>query len=86
MSAGGSTDALLEQRGQVHGEMISNMADIAAVWSSILKTEVQPWQVPLCMAGLKLVRASNSPEFKDHSDDIDGYIEIYRRVMGEDLK
>ena len=37
------------------------------------------------MAGLKLVRAGVSPSFADHTDDVDGYMLVFRQVMGEDL-
>lgn len=77
---------LLEERQQIHGEMISNMVAISEVWSAILKVDVQPWQVPLCMIGLKLVRAGNTPEYGDHITDVEGYATIFRRVMGEDLR
>ena len=77
---------LVAERERTHGDAIQNMVQIAQIWSAILHTEVQPWQVPLCMAGLKLSRASNTPEYRDHTDDVDGYIEVFRTVMGEDLR
>lgn len=58
---------------------------IAQVWSGILGHTVRPVDVPLMMAGMKLVRAQNTPDYSDNVDDIDGYIEIARKVVGEDM-
>lgn len=73
---------LVDGRQSVYGDPVQGHIRIAQVWSGILGTEVAPEQVPLMMAGLKLVRASENPTYSDNSDDVDGYMDIFRRVVG----
>ena len=74
--------ALLEQRGSSWGNAASTHSRIAQVWSGILDTEVTAGQVALCMAGLKLVRASVNPDDPDSFDDAEVYIDIARQCFG----
>jgi hypothetical protein len=37
------------------------------------------------MAGMKLVRTSVTPDYSDNSDDVDGYMDIFRRLVGDDM-
>jgi hypothetical protein len=37
------------------------------------------------MAGMKLVRTDVTPDYSDNSDDVDGYMDIFRRLVGEDM-
>lgn len=69
----------------VYGDRIANMVAVAHIWTGILGHEVQPYQVPLMLAAMKIQRAAKTPEYKDSSDDVDGYMEIFREVMGDDL-
>ena len=55
---------------------------IAQVWSGILQHEVTGYQVALCMAGMKLVRAENAPEVTDSFVDICGYAAIAGEIAG----
>ena len=75
----------IDRRSQVYGEPVECFTRIAQVWSGILGVEIQPWQVPLCMIGLKSVRTSLAPDYSDNSDDIDGYLDIFRRIIGKDM-
>ena len=74
--------ALLEQRGSSWGNAASTHSRIAQVWSGILDTEVTAGQVALCMAGLKLVRASVNPDDPDSFDDGHGYLTIGEEIYG----
>ena len=74
--------ALLEQRGSSWGNAASTHSRIAQVWSGILDTEVTAGQVALCMAGLKLVRASVNPDDPDSFDDGHGYLAIAEDIFG----
>ncbi len=76
---------IVNERAATYGDPIEMYTRSAAVVSGILGTEVQPWQVPLIMAGLKLVRTSITPDYSDNSDDVDGYMDIFRTLMGEDM-
>lgn len=76
---------LLDGRESVYGERVKNMQDVAQVWSGILGTEVRPDQVPLLMAGYKLVRASGTPDYSDNIDDVEGYALMFREVIGDKM-
>ena len=60
-------------RQQDYGEPVLNFTRIAAVWSAVLNQPVTAQQVALCMAGLKLIRATTSPGHVDSYDDGAGY-------------
>lgn len=81
----GNMGELIDRRVQVYGEPVECFSRIAQVWSGILGHEVQPVEVPLMMAGAKLVRAQVSPDYSDNTDDVDGYIDIARKIVGEDM-
>ena len=79
------TSEVVDGRVSVYGDPVEGFARIALVWSGILGVEVQPAQVPLMMLGMKAVRASVTPDYSDNSDDIEGYLDIFRKVVGEDM-
>jgi hypothetical protein len=62
-----------------HGEPYINHDNIARIWSVILGRKVEPFQVALCMAGLKLARLACNP------DNMDSYIDgaAYLAIAGE---
>lgn len=72
-------------RQAVYGDKVEGMVRIAQVWSGILGITVKPAQVPLLMMGMKLVRTSETPDYSDNSDDIEGYLDIFRSVVGPDM-
>ena len=37
------------------------------------------------MMGLKLVRTQNAPDYSDNSDDIEGFLDIFRAIVGDDM-
>ena len=77
-------DIVLNQRDQQYGSnsRLSMHIRIAKVWSGILDREVQPAQVALMMAGLKLVRADNAPNHGDSYVDAAGYVAIAAEIIG----
>lgn len=76
---------VVNDRSSVYDDPIVSMSRIALVWSALLDIEIQPWQVPIMLMGLKLVRTSTTPEYSDNSDDIEGYLGIFRKVVGDDM-
>lgn len=82
---GGTVGEVIDQRVSVYGNPLDGFVRIAQTWSGILGVEVQPAQVPLCLIGMKAVRASVTPEYADNSDDIEGYLDIFRQLVGEDM-
>lgn len=81
----GHLGEVIDRRVQVYGNPIETFARIAQVWSGIIGHEIQPVEVPLMMAGMKMVRAQVMPDYSDNSDDIDGYLDIFRKIVGEDM-
>lgn len=53
-----AADLTSGDRQQTHGDKYDNHKNIARIWSVILNIEIEPYQVALCMAGLKLARVS----------------------------
>lgn len=81
----GAMGELIDRRVQVYGEPTETFARIAQVWSGILGHEVNPVEVPLMMAGMKMVRAQVMPDYSDNSDDIAGYMDIFKKIVGPDM-
>ena len=48
-------------RNEQNGDPRENHERIAKIWSVILHQEIEPYQVALCMAGLKLARLAYNP-------------------------
>lgn len=76
---------VIDRRVQVYGDPVDSFARIAQVWSGILGHTVNAVDVPLMMVGLKAVRAQVMPDYSDNSDDIDGYMDIFRTLVGDDM-
>jgi len=74
-----ATSLTTGDRNTQHGDPYSNHDNIARIWSVILGRKVEPFQVALCMAGLKLARLSGNP------DNMDSYIDgaAYLAIAGE---
>lgn len=80
-----TTDELIDGREDVYGDPVVGMQRTALIWSGILGHHVRPDQVPLLLAGYKLMRASVTPTYSDNSDDVDGYLDIFRKTVGDNM-
>ena len=76
---------LIDGRVGVYGDPVKTFPQIAQVWSGIIGHEVKGTDVPLMLAGMKLVRAAQAPDYSDNIDDVEGYADIFRKVVGEDM-
>ena len=81
----GNLGEVIDERVRVYGDPVQTFVRIAQVWSGIAGFEIQPTSVPLMMAGMKMVRAEVAPDYADNSDDIEGYLDIFRKLVGEDM-
>lgn len=81
----GVVGEVIDRRVQVYGNPVETFARIAQVWSGIIGHTVNAVEVPLMMAGMKMVRAQVMPDYSDNSDDIAGYLDIFRQLVGEDM-
>ena len=72
----------MKDRNEQNGDPLENHQRIAKIWSVILHREIQPYEVALCMAGLKLARLAYNP-LDDSFVDGAAYLaiagEIYER-------
>lgn len=77
-------NTVLHLRDQQYGNVTRRQQHerIAQVWSGILQHEVTGYQVALCMAGMKLIRAENAPAVTDSFVDICGYAAIAGEIAG----
>lgn len=76
---------VIDERVNVYGKPEDMFPRMAQVWSGIIGHEVTAEQVALCMIGYKLVRASQTPDYSDNSDDVEGYLDIFRTLVGPDM-
>lgn len=81
----GNLGEVIDGRTSVYGEVIPAFTRQAQAISAVLDFEVQPWQVPLIMVAVKLIRTTEAPDYSDNSDDIEGYLDIFRKLIGEDM-
>ena len=77
-------NTVLNLRDQQYGNVTRHQQHerIAQDWSGILQHEVTGYQVALCMAGMKLIRAENAPAVTDSFVDICGYAAIAGEIAG----
>ena len=78
-------EEVVDGRTSVYGDPTETFARIAQVWSGILGHTINATDVPLCLIGLKLIRTVEAPTYSDNSDDIEGYLDIFRKIVGEDM-
>jgi Domain of unknown function (DUF6378) len=76
---------LIDDRVAVYGDPVVTFVQIAQVWSGIIGYEIEPCEVPLMLIGMKLVRTAQAPDYSDNSDDVEGYLDIFRRIVGADM-
>lgn len=64
--------AVYGDRNADYGTVTDNFGTIAALWSIVLKTNITPEQVGLCMVQVKVARQMFKPK-RDNLVDIAGY-------------
>ena len=67
-------------RNDQNGDPLENHQRIARIWSVLLGIEVEPYQVALCMAGLKLARLAYNP-LEDSFVDGAAYLAIAGEIV-----
>ena len=68
------TADVVKDRGESYGSILENHTRIARLWSVLLKIDVTPEQVALCMIALKQARLMETPDHTDSWQDIIGYV------------
>ena len=78
-------DIVRGDRNDEYGSFEQMMVRTAQVWTGILDHEVQPAEVAMCMAGLKLVRMQQNPDKEDSFVDALGYTAMAADILDEGL-
>lgn len=78
-------EEVIDGREGVYGDPVTTFPRVAQIWSGILGHEVTAEQAVLMLIGYKTLRASMTPDYSDNSDDIEGYLDIFRKVVGADM-
>ena len=69
-----------------YGDRVTNMADQAAMINAYLGgREVTAIDVPMIFILVKVQRLGNMPDYKDNYDDIEGYLQIAKEIIGDDM-
>ena len=69
-----------------YGDRVLNMADQAAMINAYLGgREVTAIDVPMIFILVKVQRLGNMPDYKDNYDDIEGYLQIAKEIIGDDM-
>jgi hypothetical protein len=76
---------VIDGRQDVYGDPAVVFHRHAKVWSGIFGFDVTAEQVALALIAYKTVRASITPDYSDNSDDIEGYLDIFRTVVGDKM-
>lgn len=76
-------EEVIDGRRSVYGNPEEVFPRHAQVWSAIIGTPVTPEQVAMCLIGYKLIRTADAPDYSDNSDDIEGYLDIFRKIVGD---
>ena len=78
---------VIDGRRGVYGDPGDTFARVAQMWNALLghRTVVQSWHVPLFQMAFKMIRTAECPDYSDNSDDIEGYLAIFRELIGDDM-
>lgn len=76
---------VIDGRRSVYGNPEEVFPRHAQVWSAIIGHPVTAEQVALCLLGYKLIRTADTPDYSDNSDDIEGYLDIFRGIVGNNM-
>ena len=74
---------VIDSRRSVYGNPEEVFPRHAQVWSAIIGAPVTAEQVALCLIGYKLICTADAPDYSDNSDDIEGYLDIFRKIVGD---
>ena len=78
-------ESLVEDRRHVYGAPTEFFPRLAQMWAGILGADVTALDAAACMIALKTLRATMSPDYSDNTDDIVGYVDVFRELVGPDM-
>ena len=80
-----SIDIITGQREEDYGDAHKNFSNVAGLWSIVLGTKVQPWQVAVMLLQLKVARIIKTPTHDDSWIDAAGYIGLGAELATEKM-
>ena len=78
------TAEIIKNRGLVYGSPSVNHLRIAKLWSVYLEKAIEPEQVAMCMALVKIARLIESPKHVDSYADAAAYLAIAAEISNID--
>ena len=78
------TAEIVKDRGLVYGSPSVNHLRIAKLWSVYLERAIEPEQVAMCMALVKIARLIESPKHLDSYQDAAAYLAIAAEISAID--
>ena len=78
------TAEIVRERGLVYGSPSVNHLRIAKLWSVYLERAIEPEQVAMCMALVKIARLIESPKHVDSYADAAAYLAIAAEISNLD--
>jgi Domain of unknown function (DUF6378) len=75
-----ASSAVAERRGE-YGEPTDLFEHVAVRWSQVLRIEVTPAQVVICLIDLKVARLAHDPRHLDSITDLAGYAAILAELL-----
>ena len=78
------TAEIIKNRGLVYGSPSVNHLRIAKLWSVYLERAIEPEQVAMCMAMVKIARLIESPKHVDSYADAAAYLAIAAEISNID--
>lgn len=76
---------VIDGRRGVYGDPQIMFARAAEIWSGLIGHHINACDVPLMLICYKALRTQHTPDYSDNSDDIEGYLDIFREIVGEDM-
>jgi len=75
--------AVIQDRGMDYGHPTDNMSRTASLWSAYLEMPIEPYQVAMCMALVKVARSMEGDKV-DNIVDLCGYAAISGQLRVEE--
>ena len=75
--------SVVTHRRGTYGPPVDLFEQVAARWSLTLGTTINPAQVVLCLADLKIARLTHDPRHLDSIADVAGYAGCLAEVLGD---
>ncbi len=73
--------AIVAEREAIYGSPVPNMERFGKIIEAVVGAPCSALQAAMIMVGIKILRESHGGHQEDNLDDIEGYVEIARRIV-----